>query len=257
MPESARGKDSMLRFRVLGPIAVSTDTRDRTPRALKLRKVLAMLLMHEGELVRGESLIEELWSKRPPRSAVTTMQTYIYQLRKLLAKHGAEGMLETKPLGYTLRVCQSAFDLRRFEALVEKGRAAMQGRDFGSASSSLSEALALWRGPALADVEPGHLLQAQVARLEESRIRALELRVQSDLELGRHRELIGELKQLITAHPLHEWFYGRLMLALGRSGRRSEALEVYQGCRGVLREELRLEPSADLQSIQKEILSSG
>jgi DNA-binding SARP family transcriptional activator len=185
---------------------------------------------------------------------LTTLQTYIYQLRRLLGP-AEESVLVTRPAGYLLRVESGAVDLERFERLVQEGHAALDAGDAAHALQILREALAQWRGPALADVVAGPFLSAQAARLEESRISALEQRIDAELQLGLHRELIGELKSLVVAHPLRERYHAQLMVALYRSGRRVEALESYQRLRTVFVDELGLEPSPELQLLQQQVLS--
>lgn len=244
-----------MKFTILGMFEVVEGSRIYTPTAPKLRKVLALLLLRANQVVTTQSFIEELWGYEPPRSALTTVQTYIYQLRKMLDGHKAE-IIITKPLGYVLRVQPGELDLHRFEQLVKDGQEALSRGDVEYASSALRKALALWRRPALADVSTGPLLEAHVAALGERRMSALEQRIEADLQLGRHRELIGELKSLIIAHQLHEWFHAALMLALCRSGRRAEALDVYQRLRRFLSEELGLEPSSDLQHLQRAVLTA-
>jgi DNA-binding SARP family transcriptional activator len=255
-----------MRYRILGTFEVVDGNRICTPTAPKLRRVLALLLLHANSVVTTQSLIEELWADEPPRSALTTVQTYIYQLRKILELREApachqtyrmqESILLTKPFGYLLRVQPGELDLSRFEQLVQHGQQALDSGDIECASTALRKALALWRRPALADIETGPLLAAQTAALEEQRMNALELAIEADLRLGRHRELIGELKSLVIEHQLHEWFHAQLMLALHRSGRRAEALEVYQRLRRVLNQELGLEPSSELQRRQRAVLAA-
>ena len=249
-----------MRFNLLGPLEVLGEGGGCTPRTPKLRVVLAVLLMHANETVSMEWLVEELWGEEVPPSATATLQTYIYHLRKLLggAAGGEDGApLLTKPPGYQLRVEPGQVDAHEFERLARAGREALAGDDVPRAADLLRQALGLWRGAALADVERGPRLEAYVARLEEERLRVLEERIEADMLLGRHRELIGELKALTTAYPLHEWFHSQLIVALYRAGRRSEALEVYQLLRRLLREELGLDPSPELQQLQLAILTGN
>lgn len=255
-----------MRFKVLGTLDVIDGNKICTPTAPKLRSVLALLLLNPNQVVTTQSLTEELWEEQPPASAQTTIQTYIYQLRKVLdvrrmpdhhpTATRVERVLHTRPLGYCLQVQPDQLDLYRFDALFDQGQEALRDGDLELASSTLRQALALWRGPVLADVAAGPLLQSRITALEEKRIDALEQRIEADLRLGRHRQLIGELKTLAAVHPLHEWFHALLMVALHRCGRRAEALEVYQRLRRVLADELGLEPSFDLQDLQRAILSS-
>ncbi|MBA9005542.1 AfsR/SARP family transcriptional regulator [Thermomonospora cellulosilytica] len=245
-----------MRFRVLGPLEVIGPEGDRTPSAPKVREVLALLLLHQGHIVRSRTLIDELWGENPPPSALATLQTYIYKLRKVLAADPSNETLRTKAYGYVMTVSPEDLDHCRFERLLEEGQAAFDGGEPERASRILGQALALWRGPALADVDTGPILSAEVTRLEERRLRALEVRIDADLQLGRHQELISELKTLTTAHPLHEVFHAKLMLALQGAGRRYEALDVYRRLRDTLVENLGLEPSASLVKLHQSLLSS-
>ncbi|MFI1712120.1 BTAD domain-containing putative transcriptional regulator [Streptomyces litmocidini] len=227
------------------------------PTAPKPRQVISLLMLRHNTVVQASELIDELWPELPPPSAVTTLQTYIYKFRKLLLKQGLGNLLHTQPGGYSLTVPASSLDVSRFEEQAEEGQKLLQQGDSAGASESFGRALALWRGPALADVETGGRLFSYVTRLEELRFRILELRIEVDLETGRHRELISELKSLVLAHPLHEHLHGLLMLALHRSGRRHEALEVYQSLRQKMIDELGLEPGKELARLQHTLLSDS
>jgi DNA-binding SARP family transcriptional activator len=204
------------------------------------RAVLALLLTRRSEVVSVDRLIEELWAGEPPRTAANTLQYYISQLRKIL---GADRILTRSP-GYTIRLEPGELDLERFERLVERGDA-----------DSLREALALWRGPALADLAYEPFTQVEIARLEELRLAALEERIDADLALGRHAQLVGELEALVLQHPLRERLRGQLMLALYRSGRQAEALAAYQDVRRALVAELGIEPGSDLQRLERAMLA--
>lgn len=247
-----------MKFCVLGTLRVLDGGREVTPTAPKLRQVLTFLLLRRNNIVQTTELIDELWGENPPSSALSTLQTYIYKLRKILSHDkvdSLEEILQTQSWGYMLTVGHDDLDLNRFERLFGEGVAALKRNETEKASKSLAEALSLWRGLALADVAAGNLLAAYVASLEESRLRALELRIESDLRLGRHREVVAELKHLVTVSPLHEAFYKQLMNALHRSGRRWEALEVYQRLRATLIEEVGIEPSAETQQLHQSLLS--
>jgi DNA-binding SARP family transcriptional activator len=244
-----------MEFRVLGSLEVVHGTREITPSAAKVRGVLAMLVLRHNQIVSTREFIDELWGERPPPSAHSTLQTYIYKLRKTLGADGREPLL-TKPYGYLLQVDPATVDLHAFEREVAEGREALERGDAASASAVLTRALARWRGPALANLSPGELLSAHITRLEEGRLRALDLRLEADLRLGRHRELISELKELIVTHPLNEEFYAKLMTALHASGRRVEALEVFQHLRRMLVDQLGLEPSPELSRLQQRLLAA-
>jgi DNA-binding SARP family transcriptional activator len=247
-----------MEFRVLGPLEIRDGDRELTPLAPKLREVLALLLLRHNQIVPIHALIDELWGENPPRSAQSTLQTYVYKLRKIF--HATGGAVDgftliTKPAGYRVAIAPESIDAYRFEQLVKDGHSAAEDGDSRQAARSLAEALALWRGPALADVETGELLSVYVTGLNENRVRALELRIQADMRLGRHRELISELRELASGFPLHEGFHAQLMLALHRAGRRPEALEVYQSVRAKLIDELGIEPGLGLREIQQMILA--
>lgn len=252
-----------LQINVLGPLSVFVSEMDMTPTAPKPRRVLALLAICANRVVRNEQIIEELWENSPPTSVTTTLQTYVYQLRKHLqralgpqpgATDPATSELRTFAGGYMLSLAPEALDSLRFEQLVAQGRAALESGRTEAAARILREALALWRGPALVDVTPGPILQVEVLRLEEMSKSALELRIEADLLLGRHHELLSELVGLSARQPTHEGFQAKLMLALYRAGRRSEALGVYQGARKALVAELGVDPSGDLQRLHRAIL---
>jgi DNA-binding SARP family transcriptional activator len=251
----------MLQFQVLGPLEVYDGDRVCTPTPPKVSRVLALLLLRANQVVSMDSLIEELWGEEPPLSAVGTAQTYIYQLRKILdprGEHSAVGeWLVTKAPGYLMRVAPNQLDATAFEALSWQGRQMLEQSQPEQASQLLRRALGLWRGPSLANVRRGALLEAHAVHLEEQRMRTLELRIQADVELGRHRELIGEMRSLVATHPLNEWFHGQLIMALSHSGRRGEALQAYQDLRRVLSNQLGLDPQPELQELHREVLSHG
>ncbi|MEV7682022.1 AfsR/SARP family transcriptional regulator [Streptomyces sp. NPDC088341] len=256
---------------VLGALAVRENGRSITPTAPKPRQVLALLSLHADQVVPVTALIEELWAGEPPRSARTTLQTYVLQLRSLIAaalKHGAQegqeatartakDVLVTLPGGYRLDSGGGTSDVREFDRLAGLGYRAMDAGDYAGAARQLREALALWSGPAFADVHGGAQLDMEIKRLEESRLCALDQRIEADLRLGRHRELLAELTVLVSRYRTHENLHGQFMLALHRSGRRGEALNVYHRLRGTLVRELGLEPSAGLRRLQRSILMAG
>src|SRR5215207_1697835 len=235
-------------FRILGPLEVADDD-DRTLviGAGRQRQLLAVLLLHANEFVASERLIEELWGEQPPETAAKALQGYISQLRKTL---GSEVLL-TRPGGYVLQVAPGELDAQRFEQLVEQARAA-EPREAGQA---LREALALWRGPALADFAYDDFARSEIDRLEERRLAALEQRMEADLALGRHADLVAELAALVAREPLRERLRAQLMLALYRSGRQVDALEAYQQARRAFIDDLGLEPSEELQQLQRAILA--
>jgi DNA-binding SARP family transcriptional activator len=192
----------------------------------KQRAVLALLLLEPGRVVSVDRLIDALWGARPPRTAVTSLDDFVCRLRETLGSD----VLETRSPGYRLRVRPGDLDRDRFRTLVDSAR----GADASQRAVKLRHALALWRGPALADFVLESFAQPHIAQLEELRLVALEERVQADLELGRHFELVDELEVLVRDLPMRERLRGQFMLALYRSGRRGAALMAYQDGRRLL-----------------------
>ncbi|MEV6197256.1 AfsR/SARP family transcriptional regulator [Streptomyces sp. NPDC051920] len=255
---------------VLGALDVRENGVSVAPTAPKPRQVLALLAVHADRVVPVASLIEELWSARPPRSARTTLQTYVLQLRELigaaLARGGApqpgagpagrtaKDVLVTLPGGYLLATGGGASDVREFDRLAGQGYRAMDAGDFAGASRTLTAALDLWSGSAFADVQTGAQLTMEARRLEESRLCALDQRIEADLRLGRHREVLAELTVLTSRYRTHENLHAQFMIALHRSGRRGEALNAYTHLRTTLSRDLGLEPSPRLRRLQHSIL---
>jgi DNA-binding SARP family transcriptional activator len=205
-----------------------------------------MLLLNPGRVVPTDTLVDQLWGERPPRTAVTSLQNFLSQLRKLL---GPEAVV-TKSPGYLLQVEPDRVDAFRFEQMLDQARAL----EPAERSRKLSGALALWRGPPLADFTFEPFAQAEIRRLEGLQASALEDRIDADLECGRQSELIGELESLVAAHPLRERLRAQLMLALYRSGRQAESLQLYHDTRRVLVEELGVEPGRPLQELFARLL---
>jgi DNA-binding SARP family transcriptional activator len=233
-------------FRLLGPLEVFEHDRPLALGGVKQRSLLAILLLHANQLVSSDRLIDQLWGSAPPRTAAKSVQVYVSRLRKLFG----DRRLATRPPGYVLHVEPSELDLAQFEQLAGEARRAAPE----SAARKLREALALWRGPALADLAYESFAQIEIARLEEMRLAVLEQRIEADLALGRHGELAGELEALVTRFPLRERLRCQLMLALYRSARQAEALEAYRAARRELSEELGLEPSEELKRLEQAIL---
>ena len=217
----------------------------------KRRALLAVLLLDANSVVSWDRLIDALWGDSPPETARNTIQVYISQLRKLLP----ESALETAPPGYRLVIEPDNVDLFEFIRLSEEGRTALGAGDAAGGADTLRAALALWRGAPLADLAWELFAQAEIVRLEELRLAALEDRIDADLALGRHGQLIGELEQLVAEHPLKERLRAQLMLALYRSGRQADALAVYQRARRTLVDELGIEPSDSLKQLELAILA--
>lgn len=253
-------------IQVLGALGVREGGVSITPTAPKARQVLALLALHADQVVPVSALVEELWADSPPRSARTTLQTYVLQLRELitaaLAQHTggpvcAKDVLVTCPGGYRLNTGGGTSDVREFERLAGLGYRAMDAGDHPRAARLLREALGLWSGAPFADVQSGSQLETESRRLEESRLCALDQRIEADLRLGRHRELLAELTVLVSRYRTHENLHAQFMLALQRSGRRSEALDAYRRLRTTLVHELGIEPSVALRRLQRSILLAG
>jgi SARP family transcriptional regulator, regulator of embCAB operon len=219
-----------------------------------------MLAANAGSSVSAEQLIDELWPFGPPRTVRTTVQTYIYQLRKVLNDRPRPGteddLLITRPDGYILDVPRQNVDIFEFQRLVDLGRGALRQERPSCAAEILHNALELWRGPMPVDIASGPSLHGLAVLLDERHLEALSLRIEADLANDRHREIVGELRSLVATHRLHEPFHVCLMHALHRSGRRGEALGVYHELRHILDEELGLEPSPEAQELQHKILVS-
>jgi DNA-binding SARP family transcriptional activator/energy-coupling factor transporter ATP-binding protein EcfA2 len=241
-------------FCILGRLAVIHDNRDIAPTAPKVRQVLAFLLVRRNQIIPVGEFVDELWGDNPPDSAMTTLQTYIYKLRKDVLDPSGLAHLHTQSSGYVLEVADNDIDVFHFEQLSRRGRAAQQDGDPVQASELLTEALALWRGKVLQGVTTGEILSANVTRLEEDKLQIIGLRIELDMQLDRHEELISELMGLIGTYPLHERFHADLMTALHRSGRRFEALKVYRRLRDMLIAELGLEPSTAVQRLHQALL---
>jgi len=251
----------MVRFAILGPVELQTADRRYVPRGPKVRKVLALMLTRLNQVVDIDDVAEELWDETPPRAAVTTVRTHVYHLRKMLEHEAGvpspEGLLVTQPAGYLLRADPTHLDAVVFARLTQEGRRLLDDGRAQEAAPLLGQALGMWRGAPLANVLPGRVLSRHVAHLEEMRGRALELRIEADMRLGKHRELVAELRGLVTADPLNEWLHAQLIEALRRSGRRGEALGAFRDLRKLLDEELGLEPSVELQRLHYDILAGG
>lgn len=241
-----------MEFRILGPLEVSRALDDVVPLGgLQQRAVLAVLLLHRGEKISVDRLVDALWEHDPPPTAAKSVQVYVSQLRKALG----DGLLETSGHSYVLNLVPRQVDVERFEDLVEQGRQQMASGDALTAADSLREALALWRGPALADFVYKAFARSEIARLEELRLAALEERIEADLRVGREAELVAELESLIRQHPLRERLRGQLMLALYRTGRQAEALDNYRVARESLVDEFGLEPGTGLRELERAILN--
>jgi predicted ATPase/DNA-binding SARP family transcriptional activator len=239
-----------MEFRILGPLEVSDEGGAVSLGGRKPRTLLAVLLLQANEVVPADRLIDELWGEDSPEHAADALRVNVSRLRKALP----QDVLTTRSPGYLVRVEPEQLDLHRFERLVDEGRSLLARGLAAEASERLHEALSLWRGPPLADFAYENFAQTAIGRLEEIRLAAVELRIEADLALGRHDELVGELETLIAEHPLREHLRMYLMTALYRSGRQAEALDAYQDARRVLVDELGIEPRAALQELERAIL---
>jgi predicted ATPase/DNA-binding SARP family transcriptional activator len=239
------------RFTLLGPLSMSRDGQPVALGGQKRRALLALLLLEANRVVSRDRLIDALWGDEPPETAPNTIQVYVSQLRKLLP----DGALETAPPGYRLVVDPETVDLYEFVRLSEEGRSALAAGDAAAAAESLRAALDLWRGAPLEDVAWEPFAHAEIVRLEELRIAALEDRIDAELALGRHGQLVAELERFVAEQPLRERPRAQLMLALYRSGRQADALAVYQRARAMFVEELGIEPGELLRNLERAILA--
>jgi DNA-binding SARP family transcriptional activator/ABC-type branched-subunit amino acid transport system substrate-binding protein len=245
-----------LEFRILGPLEARLDEEAVNLGGARQRGVLALLLVNAGTAVSSDRLIDELWGEDPPRDAGAALQAHISRLRKLLEPdHGGEPrVIVTTSAGYVIRVGPGELDLLRFEELVAAGRRQLDAGEADAAGKALREALALWRGRPLANLETEAFAQQPIRDLDELWLDGLEARIDADLRCGRHADLTRELAAVARRHPLRERLRAQLMLALYRSGRQAEALESYAELRRTLVEERGLEPGRELRELQEAIL---
>ncbi|MFG2062554.1 BTAD domain-containing putative transcriptional regulator [Micromonospora sp. NPDC048871] len=236
---------------------------NHAPSAPKLRSILAVLLVHAGQAVPVSSLIRELWDEDPPASGLTTLQTYILNLRKLLARvtgisaaEISKNVLVTKAGGYVLQVDSGILDVHQYHSLVTAAREALSAGDDETGVRKMTDGLRLWRGPALVDVPIGPVLESKRRQFEESRLVVLEYLVDAELRLGMYREVLTELAALTVENPLHEGIHAQYMLALYHSGRRAQALQVFHRLRGDLVNELGLEPGPSVQRLHRAVLNA-
>jgi DNA-binding SARP family transcriptional activator/ABC-type branched-subunit amino acid transport system substrate-binding protein/sugar lactone lactonase YvrE len=243
---------AVLDFRILGPLEVRDGEDALHLGGSKQRSVLAILLLRANEVVSTDRLVDELWGGSPPDDAVMALQAHVSRLRRALP--GGPDVLATQPPGYVVRVARGQLDLERFEGLVRDGHAALDSGDAARAAAVLRSALELWRGRPLADLEGEPFARDATAHLEDVWLDAIGTRIDADLALNRHAELVPELRALVRAHQLREGFRAQLMLALYRCERQAEALEVYTDARRALNDQLGLEPGPALQRLQQQIL---
>jgi predicted ATPase/DNA-binding SARP family transcriptional activator len=239
-------------FRVLGPLELVAAGHSLDLGTPRQRTLLGLLLVHAGEVVSYDRVVEDLWDGDLPATARHTLQGYVHRLRHML---GADAWrLTTRPPGYQLKVSTGELDAQRFQDLATAGRRALVRDDPQAAADQLAVGLGLWRGPLLADLDEVAALEPERARLEALRLTALEDRIEADLALGGHGGLVSELEALLADHPYRERLWGQLMLALYRSGRQADALQAFHRARRVLDEELGIEPSRWLRRRQEQIL---
>jgi peptide/nickel transport system substrate-binding protein len=239
-----------MEFKILGPFEARDGERILVSGGGKQVALLSLLLIHKNEVVPIDRLVDDLWGERAPRTALKTLQTYVSHLRRAVG----EGVIITQPPGYLLSVAEGAYDADRFAALVRMGRGALERGDPEEGASRLREALALWRGPALGEMAYEQWTRAPVERLEEERMQALELRVEADLALGAHRQVVSELESLVREHPTREHLLALLMVTLYRCGRQGDALEAYRVGRAHLLDDLGIEPTPRLRAVEHQIL---
>ncbi|WUH89146.1 AfsR/SARP family transcriptional regulator [Streptomyces sp. NBC_00433] len=246
-------------LRLLGPLEVVAGATEVPLPQRKLRQLLATLLIRPNATVSSDSLIRDLWGDQPPATAVSALRVYVSQLRKFLARHGLDNwcMLRTRTPGYQLALDDGVLDTVRFERLCLQGRERAGAGDLEAASRLYREALALRRGPTLEDLRDGPARAGAALQYDEAWITALRRRIDVDLTLGSHHELVGELRRLTAEDQLDEGFCARLMLALHRSGRSGEALDVYRRTRARLIEELGIEPGVELRTAHRTVLSDN
>jgi DNA-binding SARP family transcriptional activator len=244
-----------MRFGILGRVLVDDGAVAVAVPAARQRVLLAALLVHAGQAVSAEALAEVVWDGSPPPAAAGTLRTHVMRLRRVLGPRAGKRLVTRYP-GYLVEADGDEIDLLRFSRMCRDGSAAVAAGSWQQASQIPAEALGLWRGPALADV-PSQLLQRnEVPRIDQLRLQAQEWRIDADLHLGRHTELVPELQSLAAEYPLRERFHAHLLLALYRSGRQAEALAAYRQARGALVEELGAEPGPELQQLHQQILTA-
>ncbi len=253
-----------LRFELLGPLVISYGGVDIAPSAPKLRAILVTLLLNANRAVGAGELLREVWDDAPPRSAPATLQTYVFKLRGLFrtslglsTEYVNNKLLLTYSGGYILRVEPEQLDITEFERLVDEGTAALRDGRPELAAECLRRGLARWRGSIIHCGHWGTRTRAQIVRLEERRFYAHMMRIEADMCLGAHQEMVSELASLAVENPLHESAHALLMLALHRSGRTSAALDVFRDFRRRMMQELGIEPSARLQALHMALLSAA
>ncbi|GAA3059590.1 hypothetical protein Aglo01_66090 [Actinokineospora globicatena] len=239
---------------LLGPLYLCSVDRNTAPTAPKVRQLLALLMLRSDTMVRVTECVEELWGTESPKRAMSTLQTYTLQIRRAFTAAGCPAALLPRTQASAYLLAGHEVDWVRFERLAAAGRAAAAARDHRRAADLLTEALALWRGPAMVDVPTGPLSAARVVALTESRKVVLEQRVEAELRLGLHERLLPELADLTGANPTNENLHAQYMLALYRCGRPEDAEAVYRGLRDLLVDTLGVEPVPRLRALYETVL---
>ncbi len=247
----------MRRYAVLGPLRVFVEGREIEISARKMEILLAVLLIRANQVVSLSQVMAELWGENPPRRATASVHVYVSNLRKLLSPaDGSDSPIHTRSPGYMLTSGDDELDLHTFQRAVKQGRAHVRERRHEQAAACLRAGLELWRGPAFHEYRDGPIVSGFAGWLEESRLECIELLIDTEFAMGRHRELVGQLLAWTAEYPLREFFHHRLMLALYRCGRKAEALGVYQSVRSTLDRELGLEPGRQLRQLHCSILTA-
>ena len=244
----------MMRFRLLGPLEIRAGEDWRGIGAPKWRSVLATLLIHPGQIVPADILINEVWGDAPPAKAANLISIYVLRLRRLLDDADST-LLVTRAPGYQLRLGPADTDAQLFETMVRDGRRALAAGDPEGSASQLAEALMLWHGSPLADVPPTPLVEAEAERLAELRLDAAELRITAELACGRHAQVVPELRRLLADHPLREGLWLLLIRALDGAGRHAEALDAYGQARSAIADELGVDPGVELRQLYADMLA--
>jgi DNA-binding SARP family transcriptional activator/tetratricopeptide (TPR) repeat protein len=242
-------------FGLLGPLLVRDGARQVAVSAPRQRSLLAALLLNAGRVVSVDALAELLWESEPPAGARGALHSGVQRLRTTLGPAGS-GLIGTQPPGYVMQLGDGGFDVRQFRTLAARGQEAAGAGSWAQAAGVLREALELWRGEALADVPSQLLRDREVPALEDQRLQVLGARIDADLQLGRHGEVVAELRQLVAAYPLREHFHAQLMLGLYLGGRQADALSAYQDVRRLLAGELGVDPGPELQALHQRILGA-
>ena len=258
-PDEAAGQAGPDAFGILGPLEVLRSGRAVPLGGPRQRAVLAVLLLQANRVVSADRLVEDVWAGHAPEASVTSLQTYVFHLRRALEpgrpRGGAPEVLATRDRGYLLQVSRERLDAAVFEDDLTAGLAALEAGRHSQARERLGRALDLWRGPVLADLSDYAFIQAEAARLEELRLAAWEGRIEADLALGRHDALTAELERLVGDYPLRERLHGQLMLALYRCGRQADALAAYRRVRDLLAAELGIDPGEPLRRLHASVLA--